>query len=160
MPAPLVYGLYLGATAAAPLVVRAVNSPAANKLVQQGARLVSKFPKQKATRVANWFNSRITNPLSQTVQADAPSGFAGTITEGTELLPLPREAAELATILGPYMMQQVKSDDFATGLKQKNELKDMDDVKAVIDTASNFDGVTPEEVKQLIEKHLITREIK
>lgn len=154
---PIVYGLYLGATATAPLVVRAVNSPAANKLVQQGARLVSKFPKQQANRVANWFNSRITNPLSQAVQADAPSGFAGTITEGTELPPLGREVVELATILGPYMMKQVEPDDFATGLP-KDELKDMNDVKAVIDTASNFDGATSEEVKELVEKHLITRE--
>jgi hypothetical protein len=34
----------------------------------------------------------------------------------------------------------------------------MDDVKAVIDTASNFDGATPEEVKDLVEQHLLTGE--
>ncbi len=50
------------------------------------------------------------------------------------------------------MMKQVEPDDFATGLP-KDELKDMNDVKAVIDTASNFDGATSEEVKELVEKH-------
>ena len=34
-------------------------------------------------------------------------------------------------------------------------LKDMKDVEAVVETASNFDDVTPEQLQRLIEDHLI-----
>lgn len=156
---PPLYGLYVGATAAAPFVVRALNSPATKRVADQGLKLVGKFKdKSQASRVANWFHRRIVTPAS----VDSTSGFAGASTEIPQIVPLVEEAGELGSMVGkkvgPFIMSQVKPEDFATGLTQKDELIDMDDVKAVIDTASNFDGATPEEVKDLVEQHLLTGE--
>ena len=47
------------------------------------------------------------------------------------------------------MLSQVKPEDFPTGLTN------MEDVEAVVETASNFDGVTPKQLQSLIEDHLI-----
>jgi hypothetical protein len=87
MVLPIVYGLFAGASAAAPIAARALNSPAANKLINEGAKLVGRFPKNTANRVANFFNTRLTS-ATQALAQDAPSGFAGTTTEVTELIPL------------------------------------------------------------------------
>lgn len=142
------YGLFAGASATAPIVARALNSPAANKLLNEGAKLVGRFPKNTANRVANFFNTRLTSATRALAQ-DAPSGFAGTITEGTEAVPLVEDIGKLGSALGPYMLSQVKREDFPTGLKN------MEDVEAVVKTASNFDSVTPEQLQGLIEDHLI-----
>jgi hypothetical protein len=148
MVVPLVYGLFAGASAAAPIVARALNSPAANKLINEGAKLVGRYPKNTATRVANFFNTRLTS-ATQALAQDAPSGFVGTTTEGPEVVPLVKGIGELGSVLGPYMLSQVKPEDFPTGLKN------MEDVEAVVDTASKFDGVTSEQLQSLIEDHLI-----
>ena len=148
MVLPLVYGLFAGASAATPIVARALNSPAANKLLNEGAKLVGRFPKNTANRVANFFNTRLTS-ATQALAQDAPSGFAGTITEGTETVPLVEDIGKLGSALGPYMLSLVKPEDFPTGLKN------MEDVEAVVETASNFDDVTPEQLQRLIEDHLI-----
>ena len=148
MVLPVVYGLFAGASAATPIVARALNSPAANKLLNEGAKLVGRFPKNTANRVANFFNTRLTS-ATQALAQDAPSGFAGTITEGTETVPLVEDIGKLGSALGPYMLSLVKPEDFPTGLKN------MEDVEAVVETASNFDDVTPEQLQRLIEDHLI-----
>jgi hypothetical protein len=148
MGLPIVYGLFAGASAAAPIAARALNSPAANKLINEGAKLVGRFPKNTANRVANFFNTRLTS-ATQALAQDAPSGFAGTTTEVTELIPIAANIGDLGSALGAYTLSQVKREDFPTGLK------DMEDVEAVVDTASNFDGVTPEQLQRLIEDHLI-----
>lgn len=145
---PIVYGLFAGASAAAPIAARALNSPAANKLINEGAKLVGRFPKNTANRVANFFNTRLTS-ATQALAQDAPSGFAGTTTEVTELIPIAANIGDLGSALGAYTLSQVKREDFPTGLK------DMEDVKAVVDTASKFDGVTSEQLQRLIEDHLI-----
>jgi len=64
-------------------------------------------------------------------------------------VPLVKGIGELGSVLGPYMLSQVKPEDFPTGLKN------MKDVEAVVETASNFDGVTPEQLQRLIEDYLI-----
>jgi hypothetical protein len=148
MVLPIVYGLFAGASAAAPIAARALNSPAANKLINEGAKLVGRFPKNTANRVANFFNTRLTS-ATQALAQDAPSGFAGTTTEVTELIPIAANIGDLGSALGAYTLSQVKREDFPTGLK------DMEDVKAVVDTASKFDGVTSEQLQRLIEDHLI-----
>jgi len=155
MVVPLVYGLFAGASAAAPIVARALNSPAANKLINEGAKLVGRFPKNTANRVANFFNTRLTSATQKLAQ-DVPSGFAGTTSEGPELFALGKDAVDLASslgALGPFILSEVKSkvkpEDFPTGLKN------MEDVEAVVKTASNFDGVTSEQLQELIERHLI-----
>ena len=148
MVVPLVYGLFAGASAATPIVARALNSPAANKLINEGAKLVGRFPKNIANRVAKFFNDRLTS-ATQALAQDARSGFAGTITEGTEAVPLVEDIGKLGSVLGPFMLSQVKPEDFPTGLTN------MEDVKAVVETASNFDEVTPEQLQSLIEDHLI-----
>jgi hypothetical protein len=139
------YGLFAGASAAAPIVARALNSPAANKLINEGAKLVGRFPKNTANRVANFFNTRLTS-ATQALAQDAPSGFAGTTTEVTELIPLAANIRDLGSALGAYTLRPVKSEDFPTN---------MEDVEAVVKTASNFDGVTPKQLQSLIEDHLI-----
>jgi predicted Rossmann fold nucleotide-binding protein DprA/Smf involved in DNA uptake len=148
MVVPLVYGLFAGASAATPIVARALNSPAANKLINEGAKLVGRYPKNLANRVAAFLNPRITS-TTQTLAQDARSGFVGTTTEGPEVVPLVKGIGELGSVLGPYMLSQVKPEDFPTGLKN------MKDVEAVVETASNFDGVTPEQLQRLIEDYLI-----
>jgi hypothetical protein len=142
---PIVYGLFAGASAAAPIAARALNSPAANKLINEGAKLVGRFPKNTANRVANFFNTRLTS-ATQALAQDAPSGFAGTTTEVTELIPLAANIRDLGSALGAYTLRPVKSEDFPTN---------MEDVEAVVKTASNFDGVTPKQLQSLIEDHLI-----
>ena len=148
MVVPLVYGLFAGASAATPIVARALSSPAANKLINEGAKLVGRYPKNIANRVAKFFNDRLTS-ATQALAQDARSGFAGTITEGTEAVPLVEDIGKLGSVLGPFMLSQVKPEDFPTGLTN------MEDVKAVVETASNFDEVTPEQLQSLIEDHLI-----
>jgi len=155
------YGLFAGASAATPIVARALNSPAANKLINEGAKLVGRFPKNTANRVANFFNTRLTSATQKLAQ-DVPSGFAGTTSEGPELFALGKDAVDLASslgALGPFILSEVKSkvkrEDFATGLKNPTGLTNMKDVEAVVETASNFDGVTPEQLQRLIEDHLI-----
>ena len=148
MVLPIVYGLFAGASAAAPIAARALNSPAANKLINEGAKLVGRFPKNTANRVANFFNTRLTS-ATQALAQDARSGFLGTTTEGPEILALGKDIGKLGSVLGPFMLSQVKPEDFPTGLKN------MKDVEAVVKTASNFDGVTPEQLQSLIEDHLI-----
>jgi hypothetical protein len=155
MVLPIVYGLFAGASAAAPIVARALNSPAANKLINEGAKLVGRFPKNTANRVANFFNTRLTSSATQALAQDAPSGFAGTTTEGPEILALGKDIVDLGSALGRYTLSQVKREDFATGLKNPTGLTNMKDVEAVVETASNFDGVTPEQLQSLIEDHLI-----
>jgi len=155
MVLPLVYGLFAGASATAPIVARALNSPAANKLINEGAKLVGRFPKNTANRVANFFNTRLTS-ATQSLAQDASSGFAGTTTEGPEAVALGKDIVELVSVLGPFMLSLPKRDDFSTGLKDTG-LKDMEDVEAVVKTASNFDGVTPEQLQRLIEDHLIQK---
>ena len=145
MVLPIVYGLFAGASAAAPIAARALNSPAANKLINEGAKLVGRFPKNTANRVANFFNTRLTS-ATQALAQDAPSGFAGTTTEVTELIPLAANIRDLGSALGAYTLRPVKSEDFPTN---------MEDVEAVVKTASNFDGVTPKQLQSLIEDHLI-----
>jgi hypothetical protein len=147
MGLPIVYGLFAGASAAAPIAARALNSPAANKLINEGAKLVGRFPKNTANRVANFFNTRLTS-ATQALAQDAPSGFAGTTTEVTELIPLAANIRDLGSALGAYTLSQVK-------LKIFLQLKNMEDVEAVVETASNFDGVTPKQLQSLIEDHLI-----
>jgi hypothetical protein len=142
---PIVYGLFAGASAAAPIAARALNSPAANKLINEGAKLVGRFPKNTANRVANFFNTRLTS-ATQALAQDAPSGFAGTTTEVTEAVPLGKDIVDLGSALGRYTLRPVKSEDFPTN---------MEDVEAVVKTASNFDGVTPKQLQSLIEDHLI-----
>ena len=161
MVVPLVYGLFAGASAATPIVARALNSPAANKLINEGAKLVGRYPKNTATRVATFFNKRLTQ-ATQSLAQDAPSGFAVTATEGPDMLALGKDAVDLASslgALGPFILSEVKSkvkrEDFATGLKNPTGLTNMKDVEAVVETASNFDGVTPEQLQRLIEDHLI-----
>jgi hypothetical protein len=154
MVLPIVYGLFAGASAAAPIAARALNSPAANKLINEGAKLVGRFPKNTANRVANFFNTRLTS-ATQALAQDARSGFLGTVTEGPEILALGKDIVDLVSALGPYMLSQVKREDFATGLKNPTGLTNMKDVEAVVETASNFDGVTPEQLQSLIEDHLI-----
>ena len=151
---PIVYGLFAGASAAAPIAARALNSPAANKLINEGAKLVGRFPKNTANRVANFFNTRLTS-ATQALAQDARSGFLGTVTEGPEILALGKDIVDLGSALGRYTLSQVKREDFATGLKNPTGLKNMKDVEAVLETASNFDGVTPEQLQSLIEDHLI-----
>jgi hypothetical protein len=148
MGIPIVYGLFAGASAAAPIAARALNSPAANKLINEGAKLVGRFPKNTANRVANFFNTRLTS-ATQALAQDAPSGFAGTTTEVPELIPIAANIRDLGSALGAFTLSQVKPEDFPTGLKN------MKDVEAVLETASNFDGVTPEQLQSLIEDHLI-----
>ena len=143
---PIVYGLFAGASAAAPIAARALNSPAANKLINEGAKLVGRFPKNTANRVANFFNTRLTSSATQALAQDAPSGFAGTTTEGPEILALGKDIVDLGSALGRYTLRPVKSEDFPTN---------MEDVEAVVKTASNFDGVTPKQLQSLIEDHLI-----
>lgn len=143
------YGLFAGASATAPIVARALNSPAANKLINEGAKLVGRFPKNTANRVANFFNTRLTS-ATQALAQDAPSGFAGTTTEGPEAVALGKDIVELVSVLGPFMLRR---DDFSTGLGLNN----MEEVEAVVKTASNFDGVTPEQLQRLIEDHLIQK---
>jgi hypothetical protein len=145
MGLPIVYGLFAGASAAAPIAARALNSPAANKLINEGAKLVGRFPKNTANRVANFFNTRLTS-ATQALAQDAPSGFAGTTTEVTEAVPLGKDIVDLGSALGRYTLRPVKSEDFPTN---------MEDVEAVVKTASNFDGVTPKQLQSLIEDHLI-----
>jgi len=161
MVVPLVYGLFAGASAATPIVARALNSPAANKLINEGAKLVGRYPKNLAYRVANFFNTRLTSS-TQSLAQDAPSGFAVTTTEGPDILGLGKDAVDLFSALGalgPYTLSEVKNEvkreDFATGLKNPTGLTNMKDVEAVVETASNFDGVTPEQLQRLIEDHLI-----
>jgi hypothetical protein len=154
MVLPIVYGLFAGASAAAPIAARALNSPAANKLINEGAKLVGRFPKNTANRVANFFNTRLTS-ATQALAQDARSGFLGTITEGPEILALGKDIVDLGSALGRYTLSQVKREDFATGLKNPTGLTNMKDVEAVVETASNFDGVTPEQLQSLIEDHLI-----
>ena len=146
MVLPIVYGLFAGASAAAPIAARALNSPAANKLINEGAKLVGRFPKNTANRVANFFNTRLTSSATQALAQDAPSGFAGTTTEGPEILALGKDIVDLGSALGRYTLRPVKSEDFPTN---------MEDVEAVVKTASNFDGVTPKQLQSLIEDHLI-----
>ena len=148
MGIPIVFGLFAGASAAAPIAARALNSPAANKLINEGAKLVGRFPKNTANRVANFFNTRLTS-ATQALAQDARSGFAGTIPEVTEAVPLGKDIGKLVSALGPFMLSQVKPEDFPTGLTN------MEDVEAVVETASNFDGVTPKQLQSLIEDHLI-----
>ena len=147
MVVPLVYGLFAGASAATPIVARALNSPAANKLINEGAKLVGRYPKNLANRVANFLNPRITS-ATQTLAQDARSGFVGTMTEGPDMLALGKDTVDLASALGRYTLRQDKSDeDFPTN---------MEDVNAFVNTAYNlFDGVTPEQLQRLIEDHLI-----
>jgi hypothetical protein len=145
MVLPIVYGLFAGASAAAPIAARALNSPAANKLLNEGAKLVGRFPKNTANRVANFFNTRLTS-ATQALAQDARSGFAGTIPEVTEAVPLGKDIVDLGSALGRYTLRPVKSEDFPTN---------MEDVEAVVKTASNFDGVTPKQLQSLIEDHLI-----
>ena len=145
MVLPIVYGLFAGASAAAPIAARALNSPAANKLINEGAKLVGRFPKNTANRVANFFNTRLTS-ATQALAQDARSGFAGTIPEVTEAVPLGKDIVDLGSALGRYTLRPVKSEDFPTN---------MEDVEAVVKTASNFDGVTPKQLQSLIEDHLI-----
>ena len=154
MVLPIVYGLFAGASAAAPIAARALNSPAANKLINEGAKLVGRFPKNTANRVANFFNTRLTS-ATQALAQDARSGFLGTTTEGPEILALGKDIVDLGSALGRYTLSQVKREDFATGLKNPTGLKNMKDVEAVLETASNFDGVTPKQLQSLIEDHLI-----
>ena len=142
---PIVYGLFAGASAAAPIAARALNSPAANKLINEGAKLVGRFPKNTANRVANFFNTRLTS-ATQALARDAPSGFAATTTEVPEAVPLGKDIVDLGSALGRYTLRPVKSEDFPTN---------MEDVEAVVKTASNFDGVTPKQLQSLIEDHLI-----
>jgi hypothetical protein len=141
------YGLFAGASAATPIVARALNSPAANKLINQGLKLVGQFPKNTAIRAANFFNKRLTPP-TQALAQDARSGFVGTMTEGPDMLALGKDTVDLASALGRYTLRQDKSDeDFPTN---------MEDVNAFVNTAYNlFDGVTPEQLQRLIEDHLI-----
>ena len=145
MVLPIVYGLFAGASAAAPIAARALNSPAANKLINEGAKLVGRFPKNTANRVANFFNTRLTS-ATQALARDAPSGFAATTTEVPEAVPLGKDIVDLGSALGRYTLRPVKSEDFPTN---------MEDVEAVVKTASNFDGVTPKQLQSLIEDHLI-----
>jgi hypothetical protein len=145
MGIPIVFGLFAGASAAAPIAARALNSPAANKLINEGAKLVGRFPKNTANRVANFFNTRLTS-ATQALAQDARSGFAGTIPEVTEAVPLGKDIVDLGSALGRYTLRPVKSEDFPTN---------MEDVEAVVKTASNFDGVTPKQLQSLIEDHLI-----
>jgi len=162
MVVPLVYGLFAGASAAAPIVARALNSPAANKLINEGAKLVGRYPKNTATRVANFFNARLTQ-AKQSLAQDAPSGFAGTTSEGPEIFALGKDVVDLFSALGPFILSEVKSkvkrEDFATGLKNPTGLTNMKDVEAVVETASNLgtpdNPVTPEQLQGLIEGHLI-----
>jgi len=151
------YGLFAGASAATPIVARALNSPAANKLINEGAKLVGRFPKNTANRVANFFNTRLTS-ATQALAQDARSGFVGTTTEGTEAVPLVEDIVELGSVLGPFMLSQVRREDFPTGLKNPTGLENMEDVEAVVKTASNFDGVTQEQLQEFIERHLIPPE--
>jgi hypothetical protein len=145
MGIPIVFGLFAGASAAAPIAARALNSPAANKLINEGAKLVGRFPKNTANRVANFFNTRLTS-ATQALARDAPSGFAATTTEVPEAVPLGKDIVDLGSALGRYTLRPVKSEDFPTN---------MEDVEAVVKTASNFDGVTPKQLQSLIEDHLI-----
>ena len=147
MVVPLVYGLFAGASAATPIVARALSSPAANKLINEGAKLVGRYPKNTANRVANFFNKRLTQ-ATQALAQDARSGFFGTTTEGPDILGLGKDTVDLASALGRYTLRQDKSDeDFPTN---------MEDVNAFVNTAYNlFDGVTPEQLQRLIEDHLI-----
>jgi hypothetical protein len=143
MVVPLVYGLFAGASAATPIVARALSSPAANKLINEGAKLVGRYPKNLAIRAANFFNKRLTQ-ATQALAQDSRSGFVGTMTEGPDMLALGKDVAAL----GRYTLRQDKSDeDFPTN---------MEDVNAFVNTAYNlFDGITPEDLQGLIEDHLI-----
>ena len=147
MVVPLVYGLFAGASAATPIVARALSSPAANKLINEGAKLVGRYPKNLAIRAANFFNKRLTQ-ATQALAQDSRSGFVGTMTEGPDMLALGKDTVDLASALGRYTLRQDKSDeDFPTN---------MEDVNAFVNTAYNlFDGITPEDLQGLIEDHLI-----
>jgi hypothetical protein len=61
-------------------------------------------------------------------------------------MPLGKDIVDLGSALGRYTLRPVKSEDFPTN---------MEDVEAVVKTASNFDGVTPKQLQSLIEDHLI-----